>query len=1585
MTEQVTKLRVFVASPSDVQRERELLDDVIDELNRGIADEKGLVLELVRWETHAWPDIGEDAQDVINRQIAPSDIFVGIMWNRFGTPTKRAESGTKEEFDRAYAYWKKYGRPKIMFYFNCAPFSPSSDDQSEQKRKVLAFKKELDDKGAFYREYNGADEFERAVREHLTQVIRRWELEFNTQWAEKNIRTAIADAGERYAPNFLNTPNLNVKLPMADLFEGLGRTDEFWSEFEGLYARIKKAYSNANREKLISILETITEEEINFLLCNSEVRNEQLFEKTNSGYIFLEDIITLKDLDIHNVDLPSDKFRDLQGLWLRVNWRKILEKLLQVIFKNLDLEFEKIALETIAQLSSQGTEATWVCVHTLKEAKKKYDKELRPKERTDKKNLESYSEYLLFKLIRELQTINEFVRSDRALLANKPAMLVVGDALVGKTHLFCDIAKERIQRKLPTILVLGQHLMSADNPWNQILKELGLSCTREEFVGALDTWGQAQNSRVLLIIDALNEGNGKVIWYEHLAGFLEFIKDYPTIGVALSVRRSDLSSTVRRDIIDRYLIEVNHPGFQGVEYLALSTYCKAFGLLMPSIPIIPAFLNPGFLYLLCKGLRNKGENQIPTGAMGFSRVFEIYVNSIHEKLWHPNKLNYPEDINLVRRAVTSIVELMAERGNTWVEYEEAQERVNALLPGRLHDKSLFQALIAEGLFVKDRFLYDSEEILGVRFPYQKFENHFVAKFLIDKYLDESDPLKSFSFGKPLGLLVKDEWTCWRNRGLIEAFSIQLPERIQKELAEVAPWCADYQPVCEAFIQSLIWRDPKAITDATLNYINEHIIYDDTYDQFLNAWLTVASNPEHPYNADFLHMHLMGFELAERDAWWSIFLYDQYGEHGAVDRLVEWAWSVEDKSHIGDESIRLCGIALAWFLTTSNRFLRDRATKALVSLLANRIHVLRQIMGELVNVDDPYILERLFAVAYGCAMKSVEDDAIAELAKDVYKWIFRNGTPLPYILLRDYARGVIEVALHRGVELDIDVQKVRPPYKSEWPSEIPTEEELKKYGEWQEDMPDEEWAWVDMYDSVMGFGDFARYIIGTNSGHFEWSSRRLDEPRKPSRKEIYEDFVQSLTDRQKRAWERYDTIRANVDFYRRLDEYSRIEVFEREFTEEELEGAIISSEQSFRRTLGKKKLKIFEEHVIPYLNDPGFYRDEYHFDLSIAQCWILSKVLDLGWTVERFGRFDRALDLWNRGREANKPERIGKKYQWIAYHEFLARVSDNFEFRGEAWSDRPEKYEGPWQIGYFRDIDPSSLLKGTERERWQPHTRTWWFPSPYDAWDAETDDVTWLKSPEDLPNVDPLIEVTNPGDGSKWLVLEASYRWEQPTSPREERYEIPRREIGYMLKSYIAKKSDMEELFDWAKEQNFKGSWMPESHGLYDVFLGEFSWAPAFEYHSVPYYHYDGWTRGDENRIPQEVLVSTDQYIRGDRGYDCSIDKAINIYLPAKWLADHMGLRWNGVEGYFFDDSGDLIAFDPSVRTPGPGALLINRDALLKFLNENGYDILWTVVGEKNIIGGRRDDWKGRLELSGAYRIHENRIDGAINTRFLSRD
>ncbi len=77
-------------------------------------------------------------------------------------------------------------------------------------------------------------------------------------------------------------------------------------------------------------------------------------------------------------------------------------------------------------------------------------------------------------------------------------------------------------------------------------------------------------------------------------------------------------------------------------------------------------------------------------------------------------------------------------------------------------------------------------------------------------------------------------------------------------------------------------------------------------------------------------------------------------------------------------------------------------------------------------------------------------------------------PSPHILLREYSRGVIEVALRNRCTLNIDIARIRPPYKSQWPKNIPTKEELEKYGEHHGSLPDEEWTRVHLYDSVLGF-------------------------------------------------------------------------------------------------------------------------------------------------------------------------------------------------------------------------------------------------------------------------------------------------------------------------------------------------------------------------------------------------------------------------------------------------------------------------------------------------------------------------------------
>lgn len=118
-----TILSIFVASPSDVDEERNRLEEVIRELNTTWSRDLGVRLELVRWETHAYPSFGEDAQAVINDQIPDDyDVFVGLMWYRFGTPTGRAGSGTVEEFQRAKKRFDANSDDlQLMIYFKDAP------------------------------------------------------------------------------------------------------------------------------------------------------------------------------------------------------------------------------------------------------------------------------------------------------------------------------------------------------------------------------------------------------------------------------------------------------------------------------------------------------------------------------------------------------------------------------------------------------------------------------------------------------------------------------------------------------------------------------------------------------------------------------------------------------------------------------------------------------------------------------------------------------------------------------------------------------------------------------------------------------------------------------------------------------------------------------------------------------------------------------------------------------------------------------------------------------------------------------------------------------------------------------------------------------------------------------------------------------------------------------------------------------------------------------------------------------------------------------------------------------------------------
>lgn len=168
-------VQIFLASPSDVADERAIVEAVVTELNLTWQRNLGVAFELIRWETNVRPGISEDAQAVINAQIPDDyDVFIGIFWSRLGTATSRAESGSVEEFERAFARWKlNHEALEIMIYIKDTPIPPSKL-VGTQITSLEAFKEKLSNSGALMSSFKDQVGFETSLRAHLSAIAQKF-------------------------------------------------------------------------------------------------------------------------------------------------------------------------------------------------------------------------------------------------------------------------------------------------------------------------------------------------------------------------------------------------------------------------------------------------------------------------------------------------------------------------------------------------------------------------------------------------------------------------------------------------------------------------------------------------------------------------------------------------------------------------------------------------------------------------------------------------------------------------------------------------------------------------------------------------------------------------------------------------------------------------------------------------------------------------------------------------------------------------------------------------------------------------------------------------------------------------------------------------------------------------------------------------------------------------------------------------------------------------------------------------------------------------------------------------------------------
>lgn len=1358
------------------------------------------------------------------------------------------------------------------------------------------------------------------------------------QWFNTHVEETVVQVGPRY------TPELHVEVPIASVLSALERTDEYVADIQKSCGAISLAMRRCEQDEI------------------AHVDSEKL--KSLEQQVF--DTLSL-----------------VSGVWdspiASIDWESVSESF-------------RSALGLIWELDASLEEA---CISARKQTVESKSSGIQSRNAVDRiKRSQRY----LWELSQEIGNIWEFAISNKAQLTNLPALLIVGAAGTGKTHLLCDTAKQRSRHGLPTVLLLGGRFTD-EEPWTQIIRQLGLSCsTKEELLGALEAAGQAAGSRTLLLIDAINESHGKHLWKNYLGSMLEAIRRYPWVGIALTVRDSYEPVILDEQLIEQSLVREEHRGFESCEYDAVRSFFEYYKIELPSVPLlVPEFQNPLFLKLFCKALQNAGQTHVPEGLRGLTRIFDFFINQTNTKLASRDMLDYDAKTNMVKQAIDLLADGFAVEGQPWLSRDQAKETVNSCLPRQGHENTLFAHLLSEGILAENiRYSQDGTWSEVVHFGYEKFSDHVIAQHLLQNDFDVGRPEESLAADTPLARLFRNESACQHNRGLIEALALQIPEKCGRELPELRPEIAQYASVRMAFVDSLIWRRTDTINEATLRYVEQNVlVFRDSSEEFWHTMLALACRPQHPLNADRLHDYLSQFNMPERDSWWSIRLFDWYeesrhhGGKGVLNRLLDWACSAEQNTHIDGEVRRLAGIALAWMLTSSNRFLRDRATKAMVQLLSENLEILTQLLGQFEGVDDLYVQERLMAVAYGAVLRAPDHKGVKELAEYVYRKIFEGGKPVPHIVLRDYARGVIEFAIYAGVDVQIETERIRPPYHSSWPDNLPSASEIKeKYGQWQDDLTEEEQSLCWLHGDIMGSSDFARYIIGTNFGDSTWSNRKIGGIREPMPWEKVAMFEAGLSAEQKTGLTALRDASFQTGTLNWLKGMGSPGCEAADTADESsapvTEGALERAYKAFLAGLSKD-IKTEYLNLSQMLDSVPLHvsgKDPERFDLSMVQAFVFTRVLELGWTPERFAKFDRTASRYDfHGRGAKKPERIGKKYQWIALHECLARISDNFELTRD---DSPEwpSYEGPWQGIGLRDIDPSWVLPRTQKQEWKSHQRTWWFPFEYTRWRDEPDDVSWVKE-ETLFPFKELITVRDDA-GAESLCLQASYSVSEPVPPGEEASEYPTRQMWCMIKSYLVKKDDADPFYEWATTQDYWGNWMPDSIDQTGVFYGEFYWSPAYAFVDSPYYGHVGWTDGGQfTRLPCKVLITCDQYLWESNSYDCSIDENISIYIPADELVRGMELRHPSLDGQWYDKDGQLIAQDPSVSMAGPGALLVSKEALRDYLDRSGCEIVWTVMAEKRVLTGLSKDleYPGHTVVNGAFRWLNGETDGHFRTEY----
>ena len=1173
------------------------------------------------------------------------------------------------------------------------------------------------------------------------------------------------------------------------------------------------------------------------------------------------------------VNLPNV---DNQSLYSALGWERIIEQQ----FKT---ELDKFA-KAVEQLKEKRKEAYAVYFNAGNK-----DEKSRALEKVH--DFDRHINILM--LLFNLPNAVSITERERALLYGQ-VMVLSGRAGTGKTQLLANKTRTLLDENRAALLLVAGIYFASDPIQEQVTKNLRLDFSFEELIDVLETIGEKGNCIIPVFIDAINETWNNRLWKTGLPSIIDKVKKAPMVKLVVSYR-PEFEKLVLPDAISNGsedVVRIYHRGFEDNSIEAIRKFLNHY-----NIPFTPLeyfgyeMSNPLFLTLYCKTY-NGEEVSLPTLYERLIEKANINIITAHEEFFR--KQGYSANDDLLRPLISQIAKYLVTHDKRsisksdltklsyWTEYG---------LPPAPYIRCI----------VKENILHDSafDHVEKYYFSYDQMNDYYCAKAILDM-CSTKEEVRKYLCEKVLGIENnKLGFTC--NVDLFVNACVLYAEKYKEECIDIIDALTaddDKWDVFSRYIKSFEWRNTKEITGEVFIKMLRKYPWgpDDLWPMLIGNSVKVS----HPFNADFLHEFLSRYELNRRDFLWSVYINKlTWDKSNRIVQLIQMYDRGETLKGKNRKQAELLLTLFAWLLTSSNRWLRDYTSKAMIEILKNHFDLSRSLMEKFKDVNDPYVVQRLVGILFGACCKR-KTGSLRELAEYIYETVFDKDKVYPDILLRDYARLIIEKFLaeepsYKGI---INREIIVPPYDSDPIPEI----DDQHYGD-----KDYEGAMLRLVMSMRiekmgGYGDFGRYVFQSALSNFDVDMYKMfnyavyhiinDLGYTEDLFGNYDSHVggydRNLTVKTERIGKKYQWI-TMYEMLARISDHSKMIDRWNYLSKEEVkfEGAWNPYVRDFDPTLNASFMKCADAPVFSVLDEHKARGIEENKTSDIS-----STQLSKAWMEHKGVFYQELKDTLILTDDAGQ--------QWISLSKYCDTGRKNLDIEKlSVWS---------WLYAYFMTPEQAdAFLKCTEKgisvmssdiashhETYTIFNREYpWSPSC-----KEFKEYAWVNARLKTGEKETVTETIQVPDFSAFEAL---------------------------LRRYRGITEDDEDVSDDIELINEDGKEEPP--------------VPEIKIKEETIQH----------EVEKDIgkILHTTTGILWEEEYDASKEETISINFPCGKLIETMELRQMGADGFFYDAEGKLAAFDTTI-TQNINSVVVRKDILDSFLAQTGWKLVWLVDAEKEI-------------------------------------